>query len=1729
MRKWRIVKEEPLGENPYYDDLVSKYAQRYGVDPQLAIRVHRAEYDPNKWVSHAGARGPMQLMPDTADMLGVNPDIIEENIEGGVRYLKMMLDQFKEPALALAAYNAGPGAVQKHGGIPPYPETQRYVKKILGDSRNEGVREVMRRFVGGQKKQPQKQWKVVKEEPITSKQWRVVKEEPVEIPSYDIPEATVEVIKPSEVGQALKDTNKALGKPAEGFIRGLQLMYPALTWPSLWETLGGGAKAIEDFSAWLGGDQKADPIISQVFDKLAEGARPEWSKPRNTVEQIAAIPSSIVEGLAPYLVVGQIAAPLKAATPAGHAAKVAGEMGVVDALRGYHEGGIEGAVRSGAVGALTGPGIVGAGMAPALKGKLLRIPGRGIAALLGGALGGASGLAHGSTDPIDLLTSAGIMGGLSALGWRGPLPKAPERPVDLQQERIARLQKEYPGMDKTTAKEIAQSDVDYANVMKVSPSARAIRPAPVTAFDVSTPEGRYHRLKEIFPTMPEDVARNISRNETLYINALKRSGERAVSGSAETFMPDPNLPPRQVKINKTVTLEDFYGLIKSRDEARIEAELRGVVQDRGARVAIDWLNPGKIYARLRYQEGVPVENAKDMARVYEKIYKKTLPSTIPQEQKAPPVRSEGDLMGGTQALLAQPAQVEPLAPPNIMAQIRLGGAEGTGKELVRLQDIRAKIDALIAPIRDGRFRLGRGSRKVLGIAKTRELVTRLAKGHAEDIPVIAHETGHHLHKLLYPETGFRKTKSGDSTLIVPQEWKPYLHELDPMAYPGAREPKAIEGFAEFIRYYITEPDRAAIEAPNFYRYFEDILKAKDPYIYNQLLDVSKAYETWMKMDDATYLESRIRRGADGAPSQKPLLDTLDKIKYYFVDEYWPLEKVERLMAEGRELPPSLSPVAQARLLSGWQGKPQAWLEYKRFNFKGKEIGKSLKEILAPVKDRIKEFEHYIACKRARELESRGKASGFRDDVIERTIAKYEQEFFPVFKELLAFQDDMVQYLVDAQLISRVVAHSMRRLNKFYVPFYRVMENDALTSLTGVQPKGVETHNRLIKRIKGNDREIHSPLESILRNLYTFMYAAERNRVGLALYKLHKRAESKGRLMEGPLPPKLMPIKGTIDEVVRGIPELKDLVDLYEMGDMDFTIFRPSMWQRDANHIAIYLNGKEKIFRVPEDLARSYRALDGQNMNLVTKILNYPARWLRSGAVVYNPEFAIRNPFRDMFAAFVYTKYGFRPGYDFIRGMFHAIKKDDVYWDWVRSGAPTAMITRMDREFVGKRLEEILEQKGAKHLVKHILTFPKDIPKVLRLLTEYGECATRLAEFERGLKAGGRSFEGIQKAGLAARDITLDFNRFGAYGRAINAVIPFWNVNIQGLDKMMRELTRNPKKAAVMWGKIGGSIVLPSILLTLVNHQDPRYQNAPEWEKALFWHIMPLDPNAEPWRIPKPPGLGMFFATVPQMALEWYLDQTPGASGRALRTIAKSIETFNPGFMPLGFLLPHELGSNWSHFLQQPIEGPGLQGLPYSMRYGPYDRELTKTVGKLLGQLPLIGETPWASPKRIEYAIRSLFGGGGRLLLEMADVGLRKMGLLDDVSKPTPLLSDIPILRAFKSRYPVKGEVVKEFYRNYESASQWQQGAKRLIEEQKPGEALRAMAQHPQAFVKLNSHYRGLLNLDKIARFLYFSPQFTPELKREWINWIFLTQTHIAQQGNKMFYELKNRVSQNLKN
>ncbi len=150
-RSMRLAGRLLATPDPLLAEAIERYARERNLEPRLVQAVVQVESGYNQRArSNKGAIGLMQLMPGTASDLAVeDPWDPEQNLRGGTSYLRQMLDRFGDLELALAAYNAGPEAVTKYGGIPPYEETRNYVRRILHlfDGRSDGALDGSRVFI----------------------------------------------------------------------------------------------------------------------------------------------------------------------------------------------------------------------------------------------------------------------------------------------------------------------------------------------------------------------------------------------------------------------------------------------------------------------------------------------------------------------------------------------------------------------------------------------------------------------------------------------------------------------------------------------------------------------------------------------------------------------------------------------------------------------------------------------------------------------------------------------------------------------------------------------------------------------------------------------------------------------------------------------------------------------------------------------------------------------------------------------------------------------------------------------------------------------------------------------------------------------------------------------------------------------------------------------------------------------------------------------------------------------------------------------------------------------------------------------------------------------------------------------------------------------------------------------------------------------------------------------
>jgi hypothetical protein len=1016
------------------------------------------------------------------------------------------------------------------------------------------------------------------------------------------------------------------------------------------------------------------------------------------------------------------------------------------------------------------------------------------------------------------------------------------------------------------------------------------------------------------------------------------------------------------------------------------------------------------------------------------------------------------------------------------------------EEIVRKSSIVKELsEKLEVPIRTGNFRQRIGPRlKRLGIFKTRPKVIRLGK--AQDIDTLAHEAGHLIHREVY---------SPDKSRLHDNDFAQWTNELRPLAYPAAKKNvKRLEGFAEFVRLYVTDPDVAQKKAPNFYNDFEARLGQDNPAMLDTMLKARDRYDLWRRMPATAKVMSQI--SFDESVRNRP---TADDLYTQFVDQLHPLEMAVNQITQGRHLQFTDNPYILARLFAGWTGKADTFLQHSPFDFNNYGFfGKSFKDIMKPIGNRTQEFSAYIRSFRDVELNKRNIETGVDTKTAKKTISEQASpEFEQARKELGEYQDALLKYMLDGGILSEEKYNDFKNMNRYYVPFFRWAE----TKKSGGRQRGFANLFSPIKRIKGSGLEIIDPLESIVKNTYTLIEMVERNEVGRALAKLSE-VEGAGKFVEK-IPTPMMPTSVEVGEVLKKSQLGKMLKaelgpEALSQFDQELVeIFRPSQFTPQENVIAVWQDGKRSFYEVAPDVYQTMLSLGKEGTNMVTKILSQPARWLRAGATL-SPGFIGRNPIRDQWSAYLYSNYGYLPGIDFTRGLFHMLKKDDQYWNWKVGGGEHSMLVSLDRVNLQKNLGDLVAKNpGIRGTIKSPI-------EALRILSEHMETGTRLGEFAKAAKAEGVTKEGILKSAFSAREVTLDFARIGSSMKAMNQVVAFSNAGIQGIDKFAREAKNNPRR---LWPRVVAGITAPSIMLYAMNKDDEEIQELPQWERDLFW-IIRLTPN-QLIRVPKNFEVGVAFGSVPERILDWHRTNDPKGFNKSMDSIAEGLlpETIPTALVPLG-----ENFANKSKFTGRPIVPRGKEDLEPYLQSKDYTSEAAKMIGKALNY----------SPAKIDNVIFGYTGGLGRLTVDSIDGLLEAFGIVDLPPQPERTLSDIPGLKAFVPRFPSGStESIESFYEDYNKAKKVRKSLKELLSRGDKEEAEAYLKKNKEFINKarwgqLRSIHKNLSGQRKRIQVIYKDRKMSPKEKRQKLNIIYIEMTNTAREylGKKPLLSLQVR-------
>ena len=963
------------------------------------------------------------------------------------------------------------------------------------------------------------------------------------------------------------------------------------------------------------------------------------------------------------------------------------------------------------------------------------------------------------------------------------------------------------------------------------------------------------------------------------------------------------------------------------------------------------------------------------------------------------------------------------------------------------------------------------------------------------------------------------------------------------------------------------------------------------------------------------INTRARRHAGGflnlpveTPEPGVLREKAESFYQNYVNRFASIENITKKARNlGMVIPPGEDPGVRARAYLGMGRKVESVLRDKTFKItkSGKILitGEGLKPILdsyekniKPLepkrKQREKDFEDYLIAQRTILDLQRPSYEGAPQLIVSpeevaaarkqlKTLEdKYGKDGIAAIEKhaqrLYSFQKRILQSLVDAGNISQQLYDKIVKENPHYIPFDRVLDQTTFAGVP-VSKKRFTEARAPVKKIKGGKGlAIQPPIETVIKNTYKILEAAERNQVARSVAKLGKVLPTE----INPVRVKMFPIKVDPKEILtiakefrsksaKVVEEVKKIrteggedADVsgpvaklekvvkdalthrgFSQGEsnafiaqikkgkpaeggepthttetikqiiketqhiitskepVESTIFRPSQFTPKGNVIEYYDNGKRKYMEVPENLYKAMTGLTEDGASTVVKLLSMPAHWLRVGATI-TPEFMARNPLRDTYTALMQTSFGFIPFYDQIGAIADILGKTDVYYDWFRSGGAYSGFVELSRPALKKAYKELQSSRGRKMLSKlNVIATAGDLSQIL-------EQATRLAVYKRAVRKGLSPVE----AGYESREATVDFARRGAKMGDINKLVAFFNAQIQGFDKTIRNSIKHPFSTAI---KGSMAITLPSLLLYLRNRDDPEYKEIQQWQKDLFW-IVRL--GGIHFRIPKPFLYGQVFGSLPERFFEYLDTKDPKAfDGLAVSMIESSSPV---GVNPVEALIPTAVKSiienipkaGWSFFREQTLVPEHLVDLPGAEQYTRYTTETAKQLGEWMNY----------SPAKIENLIYGYTGGTGRHILQGTDFLVNSIKGEEVLRRPREL-ADIPLVKGFVTRPPIgpSAESISNFYEDSKPIIAQRSNFNRKVKQGKGDAARKLLEDHPEiriapTLVKFQTALSELSKMiDRLAE-----TKIDTEQKRARIKIIDQQRVDLAKRANQLIKQGK---------
>ena len=877
---------------------------------------------------------------------------------------------------------------------------------------------------------------------------------------------------------------------------------------------------------------------------------------------------------------------------------------------------------------------------------------------------------------------------------------------------------------------------------------------------------------------------------------------------------------------------------------------------------------------------------------------------------------------------------------------------------------------------------------------------------ALDLPTIAHELGHNLDEKY-------ELSDGLSTELQDE----LINNLDELPTEKYKDSELVgEGVAEYVRKFLQNRETAAIDYPKFTDHFLKSMNSKDLALIEQLADdVNAIYSL-----DADTATSSIKFYGDKAPDARTfsekIKDKASVLYQTFMDANHGIKRFD--VATGANTYKIAMNAAYADAIAG-NMISGGDLTDANGQYVGTGFLTALHGLDLNNKSDYLLFGEYLTVKHGPERLKEGMRT-FADDRKNSTrwmnnrqaeIESKHPEFVEISDRLYKFWDKFMQtWIVDTGLIEESTYDSWRERWQFYVPFNRVVNQDGITP--GVK-KGFANQDSPIKKARGSGRDIIHPVDNMIANMVKIINAGVKNNVMVQITEQAKELHADAAFLERvphPMKATKVDMTGIKETLVESLTEILDtqedgaLAALGVVDSIDDILIQYGKGNARVNGkdnlVTVMKNGKPEVWKINDkQLLDSLVNMSPKTMNGILDAYAVTSRFMTANITGNNLVWSIFSNFpRDMMTLFTYSKK--KNPAKLLAGMgsayvnkFKGDNADPLYKEFLALGGGQTSVYTEDKN-MAKNARKTLKRKAGKGLEK----FNPNPLDWIGFVGNTIESGPRFATYKL-MRENGMS---PQEAFYEAMDITVNFRRGGKFSREMNKVIPFFNANMQGLDKFRRwitaeELAGKPNRKKVVAIRATSYVAVSAALAALFyglnngNEEDEKnYEQLSNYTKNSYW-VYPLG-EGQYFAIPKPREIGVlssFFETCMEYGVGENDHAFDGFYSYATENFLPAIAN-DVAQIPtegLGDAAMNAIGSTGivgvfaymganRDFLGRPIVSSGLQNLEPKDQY----TERTSKIAYWLGQ------STNGSPEMIDYFFQQTLGGWWKTQKALFPVG-----------------------------------------------------------------------------------------------------------------------------------------------